>query len=235
MDYVETVTAERPDEGFQVAASVQRSPVANEQLSLPIGPPIAVPSARVARPAKRVFAGFTYAQLIAGALVIAAAIWGMWATSKIFALQERRVVSVRLATIVNDFVSAEARSGTPPDQLAFRTKAFMTALDGVLKVRAARGQVVLVGEAVVASSVPDVTSEIVADLAKVINLSPPSAMPPPIMPPAAAYPSAAPARPAAALSPSSSAPSPTSEPEPLDPLASPFGAPAQPTQQAPEQ
>jgi hypothetical protein len=104
----------------------------------------------------------------------------MWATSKIFALEDRRVVSVRLASIVNDFVSAEARSGTPPDQLEPRTRAFMMALDHVLKKRAAGGQVVLVGEAVIASSVPDVTNDVVADLAKIVRMPVSAAMPPAI-------------------------------------------------------
>ena len=144
----------------------------------------------------RGFAGFSYGQLLIGLLLLAAAVWAMWATSKIFELSDRRVVSVRLAAIVNDFVSAEARSGTPPEQLAGRTRVFMTALDGVLKARAANGEVVLVGEAVVASSVPDVTTEVVADLAKVVNLAAPVAMPPatvPMMaPPVSGPPAAAP-------------------------------------------
>ena len=180
---------------------------------------------------KRGFAGFSYAQLAFGALLLVAMIWSMWATSRIFALEDRRVVSVRLAGIVNDFVSAEARSGTPPEQLSARTTAFMSALDGVLKKRAANGQVVLVGEAVVASSVPDVTSDVVADLGRVIRLPAPAAMPPAIM---------APRSPAFSPSPSASpalfpaAPAPTS-PQPLDPLASPFGGPSQPAGSAPQQ
>ena len=134
----------------------------------------------------RRFAGLTYAELSLGALLLGAAIWGMWATSRIIALEDRRVVSVRLASIVNDFVSAEARSGTPPEQLEPRTRAFMSALDGVLKKRAAGGQVVLVGEAVIASSVPDVTNEVVAELAKVAAMPVAAAMPPAI--PAAVIP-----------------------------------------------
>jgi Type-F conjugative transfer system protein (TrbI_Ftype) len=125
----------------------------------------------------RRFAGFTYGQLGIGVLILGAAIWGMWATSKIFALDDRRVVSVRLAAIVNDFVSAEARSGTPPEQIEPHTRAFMVALDAVLKKRAAGGQVVLVGEAVIASSVPDVTNDVVADLAKIVRMPVASAMP----------------------------------------------------------
>jgi Type-F conjugative transfer system protein (TrbI_Ftype) len=138
-------------------------------------------SAVIAAPVPRRFAGFTYAQLGIGLLILGTAIWGMWATSKIFALEDRRVVSVRLAAIVNDFVAAEARSGTAPEQLEHRTRMFMSALDAVLKKRADGGQVVLVGEAVIAASVPDVTADVVADLAKVVKM--PARVPmPPAMP-----------------------------------------------------
>jgi Type-F conjugative transfer system protein (TrbI_Ftype) len=140
----------------------------------------ATPERLAALRKSRRFAGFTFGQLGLGVLLLGAAIWGMWATSKIFALEDRRVVSVRLASIVNDFVSAEARSGTPPEQLEPRTRAFMVALDGVLKKRAAGGQLVLVGEAVIASSVPDVTNDVVADLAKVVRMPVAVAMPPAI-------------------------------------------------------
>ena len=118
----------------------------------------------------RRFAGMTYLQLGLIALGLFAAIWGMWATSKIFALEDRRVVSVRLASIVNDFVTAEARSGTPPEQLENNTRAFMGALDSVLEQRAQEGQVILVGEAVIASSVPDVTDDVLADLSKLVKM-----------------------------------------------------------------
>ena len=157
-------------EGFEGQA-----PVRDRLNSFPAGvAPAIVPLIR--KPAR--FAGLTYAQIALMAAALAAGIWGMWATAKIFALEDRRVVSVRLAAIVNDFVTAEARSGTPPDQLTARTRTFMTALDSVLKKRAADGQVVLVGEAVVAASVPDVTMEVAAGLAQLVKMRPPAAMPP---------------------------------------------------------
>jgi hypothetical protein len=162
-------------------------------------------------PLPRRFAGFTYGQLAIGALLLLATIWGMWTTSRIMALEERKVVSVRLASIVNDFVSAEARSGTPPEELGNRTRAFMLALDTVLKKRAASGQVVLVGEAVVAASVPDVTADVLADLSKVVTLPIAAAMPP-AMPP---VPSLQPVSP-----PMQSRVEPGS---PVDPNATPFG------------
>ena len=178
MDHSASIAAELP---FEETGQ----PVAHSQRAPSVGPVTAAPAAVIADPlsSPRRFAGFTYGQLALGALLLLAAIWGMWMTSRIIALEERKVVSVRLASIVNDFVSAEARSGTPPEELGNRTRAFMLALDTVLKKRAAGGQVVLVGEAVVASSVPDVTADVLADLSKLVKLPTAAAMPP-AMPPA---------------------------------------------------
>ena len=178
---------DRP-EPFEVPAPARRE-------AAPAPVPTALTAAALAAHKPARFAGLTYSQLVLMAVALAAGIWGMWATAKIFALEDRRVVSVRLAAIVNDFVTAEARSGTPPDQLTARTRAFMGALDSVLKKRAADGQVVLVGEAVVAASVPDVTMEVVADLAQLVKMRPPAAMPPRMAAPMAstAMPQASPA------------------------------------------
>ena len=175
MDRPTRVEGELP---FGLEPDQVRSTAPPRQQKAPAAVSALVPaSAPVPRKPAR-FAGLRHTQLGVMAVVLATAIWGMWATAKIFALEDRRVVSVRLAGIVNDFVAAEARSGTPPERLAARTAAFMGALDRVLKSRAADGQVVLVGEAVVAASVPDVTTEVVADLAQLIRMPEPATMPP---------------------------------------------------------
>ena len=205
MDHSASIAAELPfEETAQPVTHSERRPNPRPAAT------VSAATTLTALPPRR-FAGFTYGQLVLGALLLLAAIWGMWTTSRIMALEERKVVSVRLASIVNDFVSAEARSGTPPEELGNRTRAFMLALDTVLKKRAAGGQVVLVGEAVVASSVPDVTADVLADLSKIVKL-----------PSAAAMPPAMPAAPS--LQPVAPATSPRLEPSlTVDPNASPFG------------
>ena len=211
----------RPDP-FEVPAPARR-----EAAPAPVPTALAASALAARKPAR--FAGLTYAQLGLMAAALAAAMWGLWATSKILALDDRRVVSVRLAAIVNDFVTAEARSGTPPDQLTARTRAFMGALDSVLKSRAADGQVVLVGEAVVAASVPDVTMEVVADLAQLVKMRPPAAMPPRMAAPMAAtvMPQAAPAPSQIPLTAPAPSQIPLTAPEPSS--ISPFGPePAEP-------
>ena len=214
MDHSASIAAELLfEETFQ--------PVTDRPRHMNARPAAAASASTIAAPASppRRFAGFTYGQLALGALLLLAAIWGMWTTSRIMALEARKVVSVRLASIVNDFVSAEARSGTPPEELGNRTRAFMLALDTVLKKRAAGGQVVLVGEAVVASSSPDVTADVLADLSKIVKLPTAAAMPPAMPPSMPPVPSLQPGSPPM---PSRVEPGP-----PVDPNASPFGpAPA---------
>lgn len=209
---------DRPDP-FDVPA-----PAPREAAPAPVPTALAAAALAGRKPAR--FAGLTYSQLGLMAVALTAGIWGMWATAKIFALEDRRVVSVRLAAIVNDFVTAEARSGTPPDQLTTRTRAFMTALDSVLKKRAGDGQVVLVGEAVVAASVPDVTMDVVADLAQLVKMRPPAAMPPRMASPMATtvMPQAAPAPsqiPLGAPEPSSNSPFGEAPGPPADLVAQP--------------
>ena len=136
----------------------------------------AEPPARAAKPA-RGFAGLSAAQLIAGALLLFAAIWAMWTTREVMQLRAHKVVSVRLGELVNQFALAEARSGDDPDKVTARTRAFMEALDKTLKAHAAGGAVVLVGEAVVSSSGDDITAAVAADVAKLVPMPMAQAMP----------------------------------------------------------
>ena len=127
---------------------------------------------------RRTFGGFSLAQIGIGALLLFAAIWAMWTTREVLALRQHTVVSVRLGELVNQFALAEARSGDDPDKVTARTRAFMTALDRVLKQRSAAGAVVLVGEAVISSSTQDITQSVAADVAKLVPLPVAQALPP---------------------------------------------------------
>jgi hypothetical protein len=106
----------------------------------------------------RGFAGFTWGQLLGSAAIAGAVLWGAWITRDVHALQSRRIVSVNLAAMMNDFVMAEARAGNSPEQTEIDTRQYMAALQSVLKQRAS-GETILVGEAVVSSSTPNITAE----------------------------------------------------------------------------
>jgi len=89
---------------------------------------------------------------------VAAGLWGAWVTREVLSAPVMpTMVRVQLSSIIGEYVTAQARSQTPPDRVTAETKAFMGAVQRNLEARGARGQVVLVGEAVLAGDVPDVT------------------------------------------------------------------------------
>jgi hypothetical protein len=100
--------------------------------------------------------------------MVGSALWGVWATDKLLALDKREVVTVQLSRIMGDFIEAEARAGRPPEE----TKAARPGLSARRsKPRsniwaASEGRTVLVAEAVVAGSTPDLTEAVRADVAR---------------------------------------------------------------------
>ena len=124
-------------------------------------------SVAVAVRRKTVFAGYTAAQLLIAAGLVLALVWGMWVTKLVMAEKPQHIVKADLSRIVGEYVQAQARSATPPDQVQAQMRTFMASLDTELQRRGAAGQVVLVGEAVLSKSVPDIT----ADVAKAVYAS----------------------------------------------------------------
>lgn len=116
---------------------------------------------------KAVFAGYTAQQLILGAVLLVALLWAVWITKAVTAEKPQHIVKADLSRIVGEYVQAQARSATPPDQVQAQMRTFMATLDAELQRRGAAGQVVLVGEAVLSKSVPDIT----ADVAKAVYAS----------------------------------------------------------------
>lgn len=119
------------------------------------------PSARPTKPPRRaIFGGFTRMQLLIGLLALGALVWSMWVTKLITTPSQEHIVSARLSTIVGDYVRAQARSASPPSQVEAEMRRFMASLDHELQSRSARGQIVLVGEAVLTKNVPDITESL---------------------------------------------------------------------------
>ena len=138
------------------------------------GDPVPSPAtpAVVVPPRRRGFAGFTWGQLLGSAAIAGAVLWGAWITRDVHALKSRRIVSVNLAAMMNDFVMAEARAGNSPEQTEIDTRQYMAALQSVLKQRAHTGETILVGEAVVSSSTPNITAEVREAVGKLILANP---------------------------------------------------------------
>ena len=103
--------------------------------------------------------------LLGLALALALA-WGAWATQRIVALSQARIVTVRLAEIMGEFVEAEARKGTDPETARQRMAAYLAAVGQAVEALGKNGTTVLVSEAVVAGPARDVTQELRADVAR---------------------------------------------------------------------
>lgn len=98
--------------------------------------------------------------------MIGSTLWGIWATERLFALEKREVVTVQLSGIMGGFVEAEARSGRPPEEIRQRVQAYLKAVEASVAQLAREGRTVLVAEAVVAGSSPDLTEAVRADVAR---------------------------------------------------------------------
>lgn len=150
--------------GLPAAAPPPPLPVADATASSPVAP-------------KRGFAGFSWGQLLGGVAIVGTAVWGAWVTREVVVLQQARTVSVSLASMANDFVMAEARAGVSPEQAEVDTRHYMATLQDILRQRAAKGEIILVSEAVVTGSVPDITPEVREAVGKAITASPPPRVP----------------------------------------------------------
>lgn len=148
------------------------APASADTATLAIAPATGRPSRR------RGFAGFSWGQLLGGAAIAGALLWGAWITRDVHALQGRRIVSVNLAAMMNDFVMAEARAGNSPEQTEADTRQYMAALQSVLMGRAQEGETILVGEAVVSSSTPNITADVREAVGKLMLANPAPRLPP---------------------------------------------------------
>ena len=95
--------------------------------------------------------------LVLAISMAASTAWGVWATDKLLELERREVVTVQLARIMGDFVEAEARSGRPPEETRERVQAYLKAVDASVRKLGREGRTVMVAEAVVSGSAPDLT------------------------------------------------------------------------------
>ncbi|MBB3588680.1 MULTISPECIES: TrbI F-type domain-containing protein [Sphingomonadaceae] len=141
----EASSVDRNDDGLGLSPGLETTPVRASGRAVP---------------RRAVFAGYTMPQLLVGAALLLALIWAMWISKAVMAEKPQHIVKADLSRIVGEYVQAQARSATPPDQVQAQMRTFMAALDTELQRRGAAGQVVLVGEAVLSKSVPDITGEV---------------------------------------------------------------------------
>ena len=102
-------------------------------------------------------------------------LWGVWATDKLLTLEKREVVTVQLSRIMGDFIEAEARAGRPPEETRQRVQAYLKAVEASVQKLGREGRTVLVAEAVVAGSTPDLTGSVRADVVRRMGALPDAA------------------------------------------------------------
>jgi hypothetical protein len=129
-------------------------------------------------PPPRSFAGLSIRELLVVAAFLVLMLWAAWATRELLELRERRIVSVSLSTIIKDFVVAESRNASSPEQAAARTKAYLAATDAAMQSLSNSGATVLVSEAVVGSSVPDMTAAVASAVQQAMAMQPGAAAAP---------------------------------------------------------
>lgn len=107
-----------------------------------------------------------WSTILLGLALALALAWGAWATQRIVALSQARIVTVRLAEIMGEFVEAEAHKGTDPETARRRIAAYLGAVSQAVDALGKNGTTVLVAEAVVAGPARDVTQDLRADVAR---------------------------------------------------------------------
>lgn len=109
--------------------------------------------------------------------LVAAGLWGAWVTKNLMADEAMPPMArVQLSAIVGEYVQAQARSATPPEQVTAETRAFMAEIQRNLEARGASGQIVLVGEAVLAGNVPDITASLRKEVYAKVRMPQPAAL-----------------------------------------------------------
>lgn len=126
------------------------------------------------RPAPRARIGLVPVALVGA--IVAAGLWGAWVTKNVLGAGDGPAIAkVQLSGIVGEYVQAQARSATPPEQVTTETRAFMGEVQKNLERRGAAGQIVLVGEAVLAGNVPDITAEVRREVYAKVKMPQPAA------------------------------------------------------------
>lgn len=114
----------------------------------------------------RRLAGLNLTAITLGASMLASTLWGVWATHELLDLQKREVVTVQLSRIMGEFIEAEARAGRSPEETKGRVQAYLKAVEASVQRLSRDGRTVLVAEAVVAGSTPDLTETVRAEVVR---------------------------------------------------------------------
>lgn len=136
-------------------------------VAAPAAAAVSAPAAAVVAPRRSM--GALPVAIVAGA--VAVGLWGAWVTKNVLGAADMPPIArVQLSSIVGEYVQAQARSSSTPEQVTAETKAFMGEIEHNLKVRGDHGQVVFVGEAVLSGNVPDITADVRREVYKKVKM-----------------------------------------------------------------
>lgn len=99
-------------------------------------------------------------KIAAAALLLGTMLWAIWATQSLLKLQNRRIVTIALNQLVNDFILVESRRTSTSETAAARTRVYLRVLDRAVAQLEAENRIVLVRESVLGRSIPDETDRI---------------------------------------------------------------------------
>lgn len=124
---------------------------------------------------RRRLASINLTAVVLGVGMIGQVLWGVWVTDKLLTVAKREVVTIQLSRIMGDFIEAEARAGRPPEETRLRVQAYLKAVEASVQKLGREGRTVLVAEAVVAGSTPDLTQSVRADVVRRMGAIPDAA------------------------------------------------------------
>lgn len=115
-----------------------------------------------AAPARRKVRGVGLPHVIAVSALIAALCWGAWVTKSVAGgdAPQGQLVKLQLQGVITEYLQAQARSSADERTAAAETARFMAELDTAVAKLGESGRIVLVNEAVIGGSVPDITEEV---------------------------------------------------------------------------
>lgn len=96
-------------------------------------------------------------------LTVLLLLWGVWVTKTLVdqgGEAASGIKSVQLQPLIQEYLYAQSRSGGDETMVARQTEAFMTALEEELQDYGARGETIVVAEAVVSRNLPDITDSV---------------------------------------------------------------------------
>lgn len=108
---------------------------------------------------------------IAATLAIAAVLlWAGWITRAALVDEPPRIVTVRLAETIGQFIDEAARADTDPTTVQAASLAYLQAAELAVAEMGSDGRVVLVAEAVLAGAAEDATPELEARIAAMLEV-----------------------------------------------------------------